>query len=91
MTWYNPKTWLQKKGEGVYFAVTLDAPIAGVSRTQPRKPWIFVENMALEDATKQTLRINWHTVRLHIRQELELGNQCLTLNLTDAKDLLEGI
>lgn len=77
--------------EHVYLAVTLDAPaIAGISTEQPRKPWILVTGANLKEVAKQIPRINWHTVPMGVRASLELGDQCLTLNLTDAKDLLEG-
>ena len=86
------KGLFQKKPstEHVYLAVTLDGPIAGLSTEQPRKPWILVTGANLKEVAKQIPRINWHTIPMGVRASLELGDQCLTLNLTDAKDLLEG-
>lgn len=77
--------------DSVYLAVTLDAPIVGVSAEQPRKPWIRITGASLQDMAKQIPRINWHTVPMGVRSRLELGDQCFAVTLEDAKLILEGL
>lgn len=77
--------------EFVYLAVTLDAPIAGISTEQPRKPWILVTGATLKEVAKQIPRIDWHTVPLGVRSRLELGDQCFSCSLEDGKRILEGL
>ncbi len=93
MTWYNPKSWFSKPTtESVYLAVTLDeSMIQGVSTEQPHKPWILVTGANLKEVAKQIPRINWHTVPMGVRSRLELGDQCLSASLEDAKSFLEGL
>lgn len=84
------KGWFKKKAKtSVYFRVQLDGPILGVSLTQPAKPWICVQEMSLEEAAQAIPRIDWHTVPMHIRSDLELGNQCMTVNRVEAKVFLK--
>lgn len=92
MAWWNPKTWFKPKAvlDNVYLAVVLDGPIAGMSKEQPRKPWIRIEGATLEDVAKQIPRINWHSVPMGVRSRLELGDQSFSIPYEDAKLILEG-
>ena len=85
------QTLTQANTDSVYLVVTLDAPIAGVSKEQPRKPWIRITGADFNTVSAQLPRINWHTVPMGVRSRLELGDQCFSVTLEDAKLILDGL
>lgn len=78
--------------DAVYFLVELDRPLRGITKTEPRKPWIKVTGVTFEDAVSEYFgrSINWHTVPMNIRASLELGEQSAEMTEIDFSRIVKG-
>lgn len=90
----NPLKWFEKPPvtDSVYILIELDRPLRGIKKTEPAKPWIKVTGITFEDAVSEYFgrSINWHTVPMALRAELELGNQSSEMSEADFSKILKG-